>query len=131
MIQRFGRANKLTRRNILCSVAAISLAPGTNTLADSELLALGQEFSVVSAGLDLCLDHKLYIPEWLIDRLGPVLRAIEQSHATTMDGLLVKAQAVNWNLLGDLSPSSTSSAAERLMLTMIRDLMQTHRPDLA
>ncbi|HEY5505367.1 MAG TPA: hypothetical protein VIK28_09430, partial [Sedimentisphaerales bacterium] len=49
--------------------------------------------------------------------------AILTSHATTIDGLRVKARAACWALLGDLNPSGELTTDKRMALSIVRDLI--------
>lgn len=130
MKQAYPRNDIVSRRTLLRSIGTAIAAPQAVTQADRQLISLGQVFDFVSAGLDCCIEQRLYIPDELIGRLGPILSETEQLEATTLEGLYVKARVAAWDLLGDFVPSPASSLGQRITLTIVRDLIRQHRPSL-
>src|SRR5262245_21075089 len=119
-----------SRRGALFSVAVAPLiaAPTrTNTnKTDEQLVALGLAFDAVTVQLDRSSDL-----DWeLIKEFDRIEAEILAESATTLEGLFVKARIACWGLLGDLEPSQQSNAFDRITLSIIRDLVRLHRPDL-
>jgi hypothetical protein len=126
---------KLTsRRSVLVLAAgmpAIIKARGAQSSPkDIDLLQLGEQFDALSAQVDHAIEHSLDI-EWVtLEELSRVEAEILRRPATTIEGLSTKARVACWALLGDLDDSEQSNAYERVALSIIRDLIRLHRPDL-
>ena len=116
-----------TRRQLLLSAgtaaAMLPIIP-VGAATDWQLLEIGREFDFVSTRLDLCIEQRAELPDYLIGRLGPLLTGLEQIQATTMDGLFVKARAACWDLRGDFTVDDSSSFSERMSLAIIRVLVR-------
>jgi hypothetical protein len=93
--------------------------------ADAVLLGVGRRFDVLASQLD----DGLYECE-VLEEFSRILAKIGSTPATTMEGLCVKARAACWTLLGDLDASERCSTAERVGLSIMRDLIRLYRPSL-
>jgi hypothetical protein len=117
------------RRAILSAVTSFFVArpkrPNT-TKPDAELVALGSDFDVVAARLDNEPSLDLDLAKEF-DRLE---REILARSATTLEGLFVKAKIGCWALLGDFEPKLQSSTLDQVALSIMRDLIRLHCPDL-
>ncbi len=119
-----------TRRAVVAGVAsAPALLPAVVSAAelpDARLIELGRQFQTIVQGLEDC--------EWSDDSLLDSLDAAEDEilriHATTMEGLFVKARAACWALLGDLDVPAKSTTDARMSLSIIRDLVRLFDPTL-
>jgi hypothetical protein len=126
---------KLTsRRSVLVLAAgmpAIITAKGVQSPPkDIDLLRLGDRFDALAAQVDHAIEHALDI-EWVtLEELGRVEAEILRRPATTIEGLSTKARVACWAVLGDLDDSEQSNAYERVALSIIRDLIRLHRPEL-
>jgi hypothetical protein len=119
-----------TRRAVVAGVAgAPALLPAVVSAGeppDARLIELGRRFQTIVQGLEDC--------EWsddsLLDNLDAVEDEILRIHATTMEGLFVKARAACWALLGDLDFPAKSTTNARMSLSIIRDLVRFFDPTL-
>lgn len=126
----------LTRRHILAAAAiAPTEALAGSTGADAELLWLGREFLRLAGQVDQLVDRAS--PDSDADdlTLGQLLKdmdaiedAVLQQRATTIAGLAVKAWIVHWAKCQDLSPDDVHFLADRMMLSLIRDLIALQNP---
>lgn len=126
----------LTRRHILTAAAAAPtevLAGSTG--ADAELLWLGREFLLLAGQVDQLVDRAS--PDSDADdlTLGQLLKdmdaiedAVLQHKATTTAGLAAKAWIVHWAKCQDLSPDDLHFLVDRMMLSLIRDLIALRGP---
>lgn len=130
------KRSSLTRRHIL---AAAAIAPtgalAGSTGADAELLWLGQEFLRLAGQVDQLVDRACPdsdADDLTLDRLLKDIDAIEdavlQLKASTIAGLAVKAWIVHWAKCQDLSPDDLHFLADRMMLSLIRDLIALRGP---
>ena len=120
-----------SRRSALFSAAMIPAVATTRPgEADAVLLALGRRFDLIAAQLDYAIEHSLDIDWDALYEFSDVEAEICATAATTIEGLYVKARAVCWALLGDLEYCERSPANERMGLSIVRDLIRLHRPDL-
>lgn len=126
----------LTRRHIL---AAAAIAP-TGALAgsdgaDAELLWLGREFLRLAEQVDQLVDRAspdsdaddLTLGQFLKD-MDAIEAAVLQHKASTIAGLAVKAWIVHWAKCQDLSPDDLHFLADRMALSLIRDLIALQTP---
>src|SRR5262245_25457750 len=126
--------NSVSRRSILFSGAVMPamLVPkeGHTVRKDTALLQLGYQFDALAAQLDYAIEQKLDIESVNLEKFSQVQADIIQTSATAMEGLCVKARVACWAMLGDLNQTDHSSAFEQMALSIIRDLIRLHRPDL-
>ena len=120
-----------TRRAVVAGVAgAPALLPAVVSAAelpDARLIELGRQFQTIVQGLEDCA----WSDDSLLDSLDAVESEILRIHATTMEGLFVKARAACWALLGDLyGPAKKSTTDARMSLSIIRDLVRLFDPTL-
>jgi hypothetical protein len=105
-------------------IATLATTP-TAANADTELVALGNQFDALTRVLDAA--DLWGDMAYALDRIE---RAILNTQAKTMEGLRVKARAACWARLGDLDPASGSTTDERMALSIIRDLIRLFDPKL-
>lgn len=126
----------LTRRHILAAVAAAPTeALAGSTGADAELLWLGREFLRLAEQVDQLVDRAspdndaddLTLDQHLKD-MDVIEDAVLQQRATTTAGLAVKAWIVHWAKCPDLSPDDVHFLADRMMLSLIQDLIALQSP---
>jgi hypothetical protein len=124
----------LSRRCVVRSVASLPLCALPthikNDAADAPLFALGLAFDAVSGQIDHAIEHGLHLDWDLLREFDRIEAEILARSATTLEGLFVKAKVACWGLLGDLEPSSQSGTLDRIALSIIRDLVRLHRPEL-
>jgi len=125
---------QISRRSALLSAAIIPAAAiSKHTHAaetDRVLVALGHRFDVLATQLDHAIEHGLDTDWNALYEFGEINDEICATAATTIEGLCVKARAVCWALLGDLEYCEPSPVNERMGLSIVRDLIRLHRPDL-
>lgn len=116
--------SKFNRRHAIrfCLSSLLAGCP-LSTRSDDDLLLCGREFDVVAARLDKCIDHRLYISDELIDRLGAVLRSIKIRRATTFEGLQVKARVASWDLSENLSLPENCGLVDQMSYSIFTDLL--------
>jgi hypothetical protein len=109
---------------MVAGIAGLATTP-TAAHADTELVALGNQFDALTRVLDTT-------NLWgdMADALDRIERAILNTQAKTMEALRVKARAACWARLGDLDPASGSTTDERMALSIIRDLIRLFDPNL-
>ena len=122
--------NMFSRRSAFRSIAALPLVvtsiPAANIRSDEALIGLGQRFIALASKLDNDVDVT-----WdLLQEFNEVEAQIIGTPATTLDGLSVKARVTCWALLGDLDSSEGAPANERMMLSIVRDLIRLCDPRL-
>ena len=66
----------------------------------------------------------------VLEKLGRVGAEILAIQAKTIDGLRVKARAACWALLGDLDPAEDATIDKSMALSIVRDLIRLHDPNL-
>lgn len=119
-----------TRRAVIAGAAgAPALLPAVVSAAepaDARLIELGRQFQIIVQGLEDCA----WSDDALLDSLDAVENEILQLHATTMEGLFVKARAACSALLGDLDAPANSTTNARMSLSIIRDLVRLFDPAL-
>jgi hypothetical protein len=119
-----------TRRAVIAGVAAAPVLLPAMTSAsevpDAGLLELGKQFQAIVQGLEGCD----WSDDLLLDSLAKVEEEILRIHATTMEGLFVKASAACWALLGDLNCPAKSTTDLRMSLSIVRDLVRRFDPGL-
>ncbi len=121
-----------SRRLVLAGFAAapfISLTSG-NDIADSHLVDLGREFDEISVQFDRSIEYDYRLSDEMADRFGEVLDEIEATPAFTIAGLCVKARAACWCLLGDLDTPDKATGDVSMSLSILRDLIRLHRPEM-
>lgn len=126
---------KFSRRALLESLAVVSASPAAFSAdgassSDARLIALGREFDAVAAEVDRGIEGPADIPTAALDGLGEVLAEIEATPATTIEGLQVKARAACWSLLGDLDTPEKATGDVCMALSIFRDLIRMHRPEM-
>jgi len=124
----------LTRRKLFAVTAACAM-PGqvqsnTTKVGDANLIALGQVFDSLAARVDVAIDNGFDLDCDLLKAFGRVHDQILSGQATTMEGLFVKARAAAWGLFGDFQPHEQTSTADKMALSIIRDLIRLHQPRL-
>lgn len=124
----------ISRRSALCSVTMLQLlvapAEAEKYATDITLVRLGRRFDALAAQLDHAIEHGLDTDWAALCEFSEIETEICATAATTIEGLYVKARAVCWALLGDLEYCERSPANERMALSIVRDLIRLHRPDL-
>lgn len=125
----------VTRRATLGSLAISSLLVASNPLAaassaDLPLLTLGRDFDTLAAKLDHAIATGVEFDDELPERLSQIEAEIARTHASTMEGLCVKARAACWALLGDLNDPAGATTDERMALSIVRDLIRLYHPAL-
>lgn len=122
-------------------VAAVAAAPIHSILplaaqvteTDARLVLLGNQFDALAAQVDHAVNHVSDMDmDWdvVLDALGRVNAELVETQAATMEGLFVKARAACWALLGDLDPTDGSTMDRRMAVSIIRDLVRLHSPQL-
>jgi hypothetical protein len=94
--------------------------------ADRVLLELGRQFDAISAQLD----HELHTEWETLNEFDRILQQIVCTPATTLEGLLVKARAGCWVLLGDFESADESAAGAPMAFSIMRDLIRLGAPHL-
>ena len=125
---------RLSRRSILGSLAVSPVLASptltTEASAGARVLALGRQFDALAAQIDRAIEHSSDITQDVLDQFTRIEAEIVATPATTIDGLRVKARAACWALLGDLDSADRSSTDKRMALSMVRDLIRLHDPNL-
>lgn len=132
------KRSQLTRRHILAAAATMPAgALAGNDGADAELLWLGREFLRLAGEVDRLIDRATPdsdADDPTLDGLMADMDAIEDAilrrRAETISGLAVKAWIVHWAKCQDLSPDDLHYLADRMMLSLIRDLVATSAPEV-
>ena len=94
--------------------------------ADPLLIELGRRFDAISAQLD-----REVRTEWTaLQEFDRILTQIVTTRANTLQGLLVKARAGCWVLLGDFESADESAAGAPMAFSIMRDLIRLSAPDL-
>jgi hypothetical protein len=125
------KATRVSRRAV---VAGISVTPvvsaavaETSTLSpDANLVVLGHEFERVVK----LLDDTEWADEGSLRKLADIEGKLLSTQAKTMEGLGIKARVACWALLGDLDPMNAPTTDKRMTLSIVRDLIRIHYPDL-
>lgn len=122
-----------TRRRLLLGLSGLPLAAHSQRAeavnADSELVALGQQFTELAAEFDFLLaqpiSHDPGCQKFfdLIGRLEPVEDRLTDLPATSIRGLAVKAQVAHWSKQGVIDPSSYSCLDDRMTWSIVRDIL--------
>ena len=121
---------QISRRSALYFAAttpalAVSIHPAI-VGADPVLLELGPQFDAISAQLD----HELHTEWETLSEVDRILQQILCTPATTLEGLLVKARAGCWVLLGDFESADESAAGAPMAFSIMRDLIRLAAPHL-
>lgn len=120
-----------TRRNFLAgspSVLMLGAVPAAAMKsADAELIGLGHEFKAAwvieqAAWAAWELDTDDQFPPGIDEPCASLARRIDALSATTAQGLMVKAMAVNWCHAADFKGFSETTD-ERIAAGIIRDLL--------
>lgn len=128
----------LTRRHILAAAAvAITGTLAGSDEADAELLWLGREFLRLAAQVDQLVDRAspdndaddLILGQLLKD-MDAIEDAVLQQRAGTIAGLALKAWIVHWAKCKDLNPDDVHFLADRMTLSLIRDLLARYTLDV-
>ena len=125
----------ISRRSALCSVTMLPLL-GTSdeapkkSASDVGIIKLGPQFDALAAELDHAIDHGANIAWETLEKFDRILTEIIATPATTMEGLCVKARVACWARLGDLDAGEQCTAEDRVVLSMIRDLIRLYYPHL-
>lgn len=93
-------------------------------------IGLGRRFDDVAASFDQSIQTKEGPSQETLDKMSAVEKQILEARATTLEGLRVKARAASWSFLGDWNPADGTSTGERMALSIVLDLMQTHDANL-
>lgn len=125
------KPSQLTRRHILAAAATMPAGALADTHgADAELLWLGREFLRLAGEVDRLIDRATpdsHSDDEALDRLMADMDVIEDAilrhRAETIPGLVAKAWIVHWAKCGDLTPDDLHYLADRMMLSLIRDLI--------
>jgi hypothetical protein len=121
---------QISRRSVLYFAAttpalAVSSHPAIAG-ADPVLLELGRQFDAISAQID----HELHTEWETLNEFDRILQQILCTPATTLEGLLVKARAGCWVLLGDFESADESAAGAPMAFSIMRDLIRLGAPHL-
>jgi hypothetical protein len=125
----------LSRRFALKSIATAAilssaLGPANASAADSHLLFHGREFDEIAAQIDRSIEEGMDLPDALHERFEYVWNVIESTPGTTLEDLQVKARLACWCLLGDLNTPENATGHKRMALSILRDLIRMHRPEM-
>jgi hypothetical protein len=117
--------------SFISSSVLISVSGSANAdSADAQLIDLGHQFALLASQIDFAIEHKID-PSWdLLTQLGDTQDQILRHEARTTAGLFAKAQTVCWGRLGDLDPLNDMNGSDKMMLSIIRDLVRLHNPNL-
>jgi|SRR5215472_2647384 len=102
---------------------AVSIYPAIAG-TDPVLLELGRQFDAISARLD----HELHTGWKTLKEFDRIFQQIVHTPATTLEGLLVKARARCWALLGDFDSADESAAGAPMAFSIMRDLIRLGAP---
>ena len=80
--------------------------------------------------MDYAIEHALDIDWDTLYEFGRVHDEVVAARATTMESLCVKARVACWARLGDLDAGEQCTAEDRVVLSMIRDLIRLYHPHL-
>ena len=125
----------ISRRRVIGSLASSCAlnAIGRSAQAaafDDKLIRLGQELLYVTSQIDRAIQQRTDLSLRLLDRLSGLEAEIIATPANSGAGLLVKARAACWALLGDLDPVAGSTMDRSMSLSIVRDLIRLHNPSL-
>ena len=119
----------ISRRSVVVA-ALVSASPiplqARDEEADNELLALGARFDELSRALD----EDARTSDVTLAEFEEVIEAILKEEAASMQGLVVKARAACWALLGDLEVPKEGTLDQRIGVSLIRDLIRLYKPAL-
>ena len=125
---------RLSRRSILGSLAVSPVLASptltTEASAGAHLLALARQFDALAAQIDYAIENGSDIAQDILYQFSHIEAEIVATPATTIDGLRVKARAACWALLGDLDSADQSTTDKRMALSIVRDLIRLHDPNL-
>lgn len=125
----------LNRRSVLGSLAtstflAATTLPVEASSADTSIIELGYEFNSLAAQIDHAIETGLDVSMDVLEQFSRVGAEILTIQAKTIDGLRVKARAACWALLGDLDPAEDATLDKSMALSIVRDLIRLHDPNL-
>ena len=124
-----------SRRIVLGSLVASgtsTIAPrlADTQIADSHLIASGRKFEQLTVRFDQIVAGECDFDDSFIAEFDRIESEIIASHATTIEGLRVKARAACWALLGDIDPVGEPTTNRRMALSIVRDLIRLGDPSL-
>jgi len=123
-----------SRRRFIAALASLPLFDSVTSAEiatkDEELINLGRRFASLASKIDHAMENNLDLPWTVLTHLGEIQDQILKYEATTTAGLCAKAQTVCWGRLGDLNPTKDMNPADRMALSIIRDLIRLHNPSL-
>ena len=127
--------NRISRRNVLAasgaSIASTCMATTFNrSLSDAELVHLGRIFQMEATKLDRAIESGANFEIDILERLDAIETKILMKNATSIDGLRVKARIACWALLGDLELPEGRTTGERMVMSVVRDLIRAFDPEL-
>lgn len=125
----FSRRSALSVLTALPSIAVV-ITSAEACFVDLPLLTLGRDFDTLAAKLDHAIATGVDFDDELPERLSQIEAEIARTHASTMEGLCVKARAACWALLGDLNDPADATTDERMALSIVRDLIRLYHPAL-
>ena len=123
--------SKLSRRGVVAGVAVAPLLPAAlmQTKADTELAALGEQFTDVVKRLG----ENAWNDEALLARLAALGTAIMDTQATTIEGLIVKARIacfVQGSGIWFLIDPKHQQPGFPFAMSIVADLVRRYDPDL-
>jgi hypothetical protein len=124
-----------SRRAMVASLVAVSAVPtgaitSDSTSSDDDLVDLGRQFDEVVSEIDQSIDGGSDLVVEVLARLDRIEAAVLATEAATIDGLRVKARAACWARLGDIDASDQPSMDLRMAMSIVRDLIRVHDPEL-
>lgn len=124
----------LSRRSLVTALVCtpiVSQAAASPTLPspDAALKALGRQFNHLCQTWDELARRTNHTYEGvdiigLIETLSPIEAAIVAARATTIEGLLVKAQAADWSRQGRIHPELEECTDRKMAWSIVRDLIE-------
>ena len=73
---------------------------------------MGRRFDYVSANIDLAIEGRLELCEFMLYEMAELAKKIESHSAKTLNGLRVKARVAAWALMGDLDANRDCALAD-------------------
>lgn len=124
----------VSRRAFVVGAGVTSVLSVRSTIAetkanspDAQLIALGRELEAIPKALERACEHDQAIA--ILDRIDTLTAAIVAMPAKSLNGLYVKARATSWALSGDFDPSTETSNDMRVVVSLLRDLIQIGKSD--
>jgi hypothetical protein len=115
--------------SLLFSDAAVA-TEAIRSPSDALLLTLGAAFDAIANRFDTLCENRHDLDTSILDELSHLLDQAVSTRATTLQGFCVKARIACWVWLGDLDDTPEATADQRITVSMVRDLIQLHAPQL-